>query len=164
MLPGATSRDTPCHSLLSLQVDTSWDPTSSSIMDVISPVTEYGECQQLCQVTDGCSGWTWRSEECSLLGDLGDRLETPGCVSGPPFCQGFLISGGAPAVSVGSSVELFIPFSGGHCQLPALPQPRVAHSMEVGLQSVLVCGGYDQWRSCLKLSGKWKFLQNANFT
>ena len=140
--------------LVALQVDTAWDPSSSSILDVISPVTEYKECQDFCRGSAGCEGWTLRLEECTLLGELGERVEEEGSVSGPPSCQGVIISGGAPASSVGSSVELFIPFSGGHCQLPSLHQPRVAHSMEASQGSVLVCGGYDQWRSCVRLSGR----------
>ena len=107
----------------------------------------------------GCEGWTWRSEdntvspgECSLYGGLGDPVQCADCVSGPPACAGFIISGGAPALTVGSSVELFLPFSGRHCQLPALPEARVAHSM---VDSTL-CGGYDQWRSCVSLEeGQW---------
>ena len=104
------------------------------------------------QNTTGCVGWTWRSEECLLYGELGDGVECVDCVSGPPACAGFLISGGAPALTVGSSVELYLPFSHSHCQLPALPEARVAHSM---VHSTL-CGGYDHWRSCVSLEdGQW---------
>lgn len=39
--------------LFSLQVDTSWDSTSSTILDVISTVAEYKECQHFCQVNLG---------------------------------------------------------------------------------------------------------------
>ena len=111
------------------------------------------------QNTTGCDGWTWRSEEnpvspgeCSLYGELGPPVQCTDCVSGPPVCAGFIISGGAPALSVGSSVELYLPFSDRHCQLPALSEARLAHSM---VQST-VCGGYDQWRSCVRLEdGQW---------
>ena len=104
------------------------------------------------QNTTECEGWTWRSEECWLYGELGGGVECPDCVSGPPACVGFLISGGAPALTVGSSVELFLPFSHNHCHLPDLGEARVAHTMVAST----VCGGYDQWRSCVRLEdGQW---------
>ena len=95
---------------------------------------------------------TLSPEECSLYGELGDPVQCPDCISGPPACAGFLISGGAPAVTVGSSVEVYLPFSHSHCLLPALGEARVAHSMA----QRTVCGGYDQWRSCVSLEdGQW---------
>ena len=47
-----------------------------------------------------------------------------------------MIAGGLPG-SVGKSVEVFLPSTGQHCQLAALPYPRYEHSMEVRT----VCGG-----------------------
>ena len=61
-------------------------------------------------------------------------------------------------MSVGTTVELFLPFSGGHCQLPSLAQPRVAHSLDFPV----ICGGYDQWRSCVQLAGsEWVSLGSS---
>ena len=66
--------------------------------------------------------------------------------------SGLIISGGSPADSVGQSVEVYVPTTGQHCQLPDLPDRRDAHTME----KMTVCGGYysDTRTSCLTLTGE----------
>ena len=56
--------------------------------------------------------------------------------------------------SVGNSVEVYIPSTGQHCQLPDLPgDPRYFHTME----EMTVCGGYYGTRTCLTLiDGTWQ--------
>ena len=70
--------------------------------------------------------------------------------------SGLLISGGFPWNSVGTSVEVFVPSTGQHCQLPELLDKRYYHSME----QMTVCGGYetDAGTSCLSLTadGTWE--------
>ena len=47
-----------------------------------------------------------------------------------------------------TGVEVFVPSTGQHCKLAALPEPRGQHSME----KMVVCGGkgsLDQMKSCL---------------
>ena len=51
------------------------------------------------------------------------------------------------------SVELYIPSTGQHCQLPDLPDSRVDHSME----KKMICGGTHTRTSCLTLtSAGWE--------
>ena len=69
------------------------------------------------------------------------------------FCliSGLVISGGEPSDSVGQSVEVYVPSTGQHCQLPDLPARRYYHSME----KMVLCGGgssYDTRTSCLTLT------------
>merc|ERR1719295_461938 len=65
-----------------------------------------------------------------------------------------IISGGEPQDSAGNSVEVFVPSTGQHCQLPDLPGAwRDVHTME----EMTVCGGVDTERSCLTLiDGTWQ--------
>ena len=66
--------------------------------------------------------------------------------------SGLIISGGSPSSSVGQSVEVYVPSTGQHCQLPDLLDVRLDHSME----KMTVCGGgeYDSGTrtSCLTLT------------
>ena len=69
--------------------------------------------------------------------------------------SGLVISGGSPLDSAGSTVEVFIPSTGQHCQLPDMPgDPRYGHTME----DLMVCGGGGSTgRSCLSLTdGTWE--------
>ena len=50
--------------------------------------------------------------------------------------SGLLITGGY-SDSVGQSVEVYVPSTGQHCQLPDLPDKRYAHTME----KTTICGG-----------------------
>ena len=56
----------------------------------------------------------------------------------------------------GQSVEVFLPSTGQHCQLPDLPETRCRHTME----EMLVCGGEgsEAGTSCLSLTeyGTWE--------
>ena len=64
-----------------------------------------------------------------------------------------IISGGLPREPVPNSVEVFLPSTGQHCQLPNLPgDPRYYHTME----GVTVCGGFidSTGTSCLTLTGR----------
>ena len=61
---------------------------------------------------------------------------------------GLIISGGSPADS-GQSVEVYVPSTGQHCQLPDLPDRRYLHTME----KMTVCGGEDTRTSCITLTG-----------
>ena len=67
-----------------------------------------------------------------------------------------IISGGQPPDSVGNSVEVYIPSTGQHCQLPDLSgYPRNYHTME----EMMVCGGAytSTVTSCLTLiDGTWQ--------
>ena len=68
-----------------------------------------------------------------------------------------IISGGLPREPVPNSVEVFVPSTGQHCQLPDLPgDPRDHHTME----EMTVCGGYystSSETSCLTLiDGTWQ--------
>ena len=63
--------------------------------------------------------------------------------------SGLIISGGIPSDSVGQSVEVYVPTTGQHCQLPDLPDRRRWHTME----KMMVCGGEDTRTSCLTLTG-----------
>jgi len=70
--------------------------------------------------------------------------------------QGLIISGGYPSGSVGKSVEVYVPSSGQHCELPDLPASIYGHTME----DRRICGGgySDTTRtSCLSLTeeGTW---------
>merc|ERR1712066_235474 len=74
-----------------------------------------------------------------------------------PATEALIISGGLPRDSVGNSVEVYIPSTGQHCQLPDLPgDPRYWHTME----EMTVCGGYyytNAYTSCLTLiDGTWQ--------
>ena len=67
--------------------------------------------------------------------------------------SGLIISGGLPTDIVGSSVEVFVPSTGQHCQLPDMTgEPRYFHSME----ETTVCGGEleNTRKSCLALTDK----------
>merc|ERR1711953_1416688 len=73
------------------KVDQSW--TNSTLLDVLTSVPDYEECQALCRDKAGCEGWTWTDEEnsalrnhCLLYSDFGRTLSYPHCVSGPPSC------------------------------------------------------------------------------
>ena len=61
-----------------------------------------------------------------------------------------IISGDYYSASVGQSVEVYVPSTGQHCQLPDLPDRRYDHSME----KMMVCGGGygDTFTSCLTLT------------
>ena len=68
-----------------------------------------------------------------------------------------MISGDWYSSSVGKSVEVYVPSTGQHCQLPDLPDWRRFHSME----ERTVCGGQhnsDTKTSCLSLTaeGTWE--------
>ena len=69
---------------------------------------------------------------------------------------GLIISGGYLSSVVGQSVEVYIPSTGHHCELPDMPNTRYWHSME-GME---VCGGAgtDTLTSCLSLTdeGTWE--------
>ena len=62
--------------------------------------------------------------------------------------SGLIISGGK---TVFRSVEVYVPSTGQHCQLPDLPDRRGEHTME----KMTVCGGWwsDTRTSCLTLTG-----------
>merc|ERR1711953_865606 len=73
------------------KVDQSW--TNSTLLDVLTSVPDYEECQALCRDKAGCEGWTWTDEEnsalrnhCFLYSDFGRTFSYPHCVSGPPSC------------------------------------------------------------------------------
>jgi len=71
--------------------------------------------------------------------------------------QGLIISGGSPFDSVGQSVEVYVPSTGQHCELPDLPASRYDHTME---DRTICGGGYsnsDTLTSCLSLTdeGTW---------
>merc|ERR1719210_2733070 len=68
-----------------------------------------------------------------------------------PATEALIISGGD---SVGNTVEVFVPSTGQHCQLPDLPDTIFAHTME----EMTVCGGLSSTtRSCLTLiDGTWQ--------
>jgi len=64
-----------------------------------------------------------------------------------------IISGGQPSDpsdSVSASVEVYVPSTGKHCQLPDLPDRRDRHTLE----NMMVCGGYRSGtrKSCLTLT------------
>ena len=67
--------------------------------------------------------------------------------------SGLIISGGFNSIQ---SVEVYIPSTGQHCELPDMPDGRYYHSME-GME---VCGGddTDTQTSCLSLTdeGTWE--------
>ena len=65
------------------------------------------------------------------------------------FYSGLIISGGLADDSVGQSVEVYVPSTGQHCQLPDLPDRRYGHTME----KMMVCGGWNTRTSCLTLTG-----------
>jgi len=67
--------------------------------------------------------------------------------------KALIISGGytnpyAYKISDDQSVEVYVPSTGQHCQLPDLPDKRGYHSME----KMTVCGGIDTRTSCLTLT------------
>ena len=72
--------------------------------------------------------------------------------------SGMIISGGGTYLSdsVGKSVEVYVPSTGQHCNLPDLPTGRRHHTME----EVVVCGGEatNTSTSCLSLTdnGAWE--------
>ena len=73
----------------------------------------------------------------------------------PPlsYFSGFVISGGRNAEQ---SVEVYVPSTGQHCQLPDLPDSRELHTME---DRTICGGGYTDttMTSCLTLTdaGTW---------
>ena len=74
---------------------------------------------------------------------------------------GLVIAGGTPSESFGKTVEVFVPSTGQHCQLPDLPIRRYHHSME----EKTVCGGAPDpgtTTSCLTLNedGTWETTTN----
>ena len=81
-----------------LKVNKGW--TNSTILDFLSPVVEYEDCQSVCRVRKttfvcrptlfprqeraGCEGWTWTSENntelinhCLLYSHLGEYRDLP---------------------------------------------------------------------------------------
>ena len=64
-----------------------------------------------------------------------------------------MIAGGGNTGS-GSYAEMFIPSTGEHCHLPAIPGPiRDAHSTS----GSTICGGYYSKHTCITLiDGVWK--------
>lgn len=73
-----------------------------------------------------------------------------GSTTTPQPAGALIISGGNSGTS-GNSVEVFVPSTGQHCQLPDIPgDPRHLHTME----GRTVCGGSSQstWGSCLTLT------------
>ena len=127
-------------------------------------VTVERECLSLCSNSPDCRWYTWYEGSQSPLGQtclLLSRCEVrsslcSSCHTAPVPCslpisppppQGLLISGGAGPT--GDSVEVFLPSTGQHCRLPAMPgEERVDHSME----GLTVCGGYNTQTSCISLS------------
>ena len=79
------------------------------------------------------------------------------CLSLHPFniinisYSGILITGGSSS-SAGHTVELYVPSTGQHCQLPDLPDNTGEHTLE----NLVLCGGWGStntsW-SCLTLTG-----------
>jgi len=76
-----------------------------------------------------------------------------------------IISGGSPIDSAGISVEVFVPSTGQHCQLPSLPGgPRSDHS----INDRTICGGgvYNVYsasrRSCLTLNSNGNWLETTS--
>ena len=65
---------------------------------------------------------------------------------------GLVISGGSNLAS-GKSVDVFVPSTGQHCQLPDLPEARYYHTSS---EKMVVCGGgdydSDSSSSCLTLT------------
>ena len=63
-----------------------------------------------------------------------------------------IISGGTSSAS--NFVEVYIPSTGQHCQLPDLPgEKRTIHTME----KMTVCGGLYTKKSCISLiDGAWQ--------
>ena len=73
------------------KINTSW--RNFTLVDEITPVLNYEECQAVCQVTVGCEGWTWTTEDntehhnyCYLYSNLGLTSQSPDCISGPRSC------------------------------------------------------------------------------
>jgi len=95
---------------------------------------------------------------CLLTALVGGMLRTAvSCKSREilvPDLKGLMIAGGMPSFSGGKSVEVFVPSTGQHCQLPDLPAGRFQHSMDART----VCGGRYTWTSCITLTqeGTWE--------
>ena len=79
------------------------------------------------------------------------------------YCQlysALIISGGysdnidnSDDYSVYNSVEVFVPSTGKHCQLPDMPGDWEDHTME----GLMVCGGWWEEKSCITLiDGTWQ--------
>ena len=73
--------------------NTSW--SSSDILDSVSPVPDYPQCQTICQDTTGCVAWTWTNEKnivmklhCVLYATVGKKTVLEESVSGPVNCKG----------------------------------------------------------------------------
>ena len=76
-----------------------------------------------------------------------------------------IISGGYPIDSAGISVEVFVPTTGQHCQLPSLPGgSRSDHS----INDKTICGGgvygvnSASRRSCLTLNSNGNWLETTS--
>merc|ERR1711902_458916 len=83
----------------------------------------------------------------------------------PPTTAALIISGGYPLDSAGISVEVFVPTTGQHCQLPSLPGGRRSdHSVN----DRTICGGgvYNVYsasrRSCLTLNSNGNWLETTS--
>ena len=69
-----------------------------------------------------------------------------------------MIAGGGNTGS-GSYAEMFIPSTGEHCHLPAIPGPiRDAHSTS----GATICGGYYSKHTCITLIGNSVSLANCS--
>ena len=140
---------------------------------LLTNVTVETDCRDLCSNNTDCHYYTWYDGSQSLLGltclllsscarrdSLCSSCHTaPVPCSGqisPPPPQALIMSGGGgePSDPAGNSLEVFLPSTGQHCHLPAMPgEERVDHSME----GLTVCGGYSSHKSCISLSdGVWQ--------
>jgi len=99
-----------------------------------------------------CRAWKAEYSEFFLSrsdSDNASRHSLPVCLlSRETPSQGLIISGGYPRDSASQSVEVYVPSTGQHCQLPDLPDRRYWHTME----KMTVCGGGDTLTSCLTLT------------
>ena len=69
------------------------------------------------------------------------------------YYSALIISGNGAIGRDSQSVELYVPSTGLHCQLPDLPDRREDHSME----GMVICGGLQTETSCLTLtSAGWE--------
>jgi len=102
-----------------------------------------------------CRAWKAEYSEFFLSrsdSDNATRHSLPVCLlSRETPRKALIISGGGSPDSVDQSVEVYVPSTGQHCQLPDLPAGRWDHTME----KMTVCGGenyYDFYTSCLTLT------------
>ena len=73
-----------------LKPNISW--VSQDILDTLHPVPDPYQCQAICVDTEGCTAFTWTTQDnllelhCFLFGSIANQTSREDCISGPSSC------------------------------------------------------------------------------